>query len=106
MKLKSIIVALLIGLSLIGAACSKSAASMSDDDKYKLLFAATMSRDTALITEVSKKLGLVNADGTRSESSKKFQEGAVQWIQKNDAFIQEISTPEKAREYVKSHMPS
>lgn len=105
MKLKSTIVALLVGLSLISIACSKSAANMSDDDKYKLFFAATQTGDRATIEEVGKKIGLVNSDGTPGSEYQKFINGAMEWGQKNAAFVQQISTPDKAKEYVKSHMP-
>jgi hypothetical protein len=109
MKFKSTIIALLIGLSLIGAACSKSgggsAANMSDDDKYKLIYASVLTQDPTIIADVIRKLGFVNSDGTPNDSYKKFMEGGRDWGMKNMTFAQEVNTPEKAKEYVKSHMP-
>ncbi|MDT4952306.1 MAG: hypothetical protein QOJ02_444 [Acidobacteriota bacterium] len=107
MKRKSTLVALIIGLTLLSIACSKSgtATNMSDDDKYKLVYAAAMTKDPAIMTDVAKKLQLVNSDGTPSDASKKFIEGGREWGQKNVAFAQEVNTPEKAKDYVKSHMP-
>jgi hypothetical protein len=108
MRFKSTILALLIGLSLVSLACSKSdgtATNMSDDEKYKLVFAAAKSGDPALMETVAKKLGFVNPDGTQSEASKKFMAGGPAWGAKNEAFAKEVDTPEKAKAYVNSHMP-
>jgi hypothetical protein len=107
MKRKSTLLGLVIWLTLISIACSKSgvATNMSDDDKYKLVYAAAMTRDPMIMADVAKKLGLVNSDGTPGEASKKFMEGGKEWGQKNVAFAQEINSPEKAKDYVKSHMP-
>jgi len=107
MKFKSTIVALLIGLSLISAACSKSggsAANMSDDDKHKLFQAAGMSGDPDLIKDVVTKLGLGDATAP-SETGKKFIDEHVSWAMKNAAWVQEYSDKAKAKEYAKSHMP-
>jgi hypothetical protein len=107
MKRKSTIVALIFGLTILSMACSKSgtATSMSDDDKYKLFYAATQTKDPAIQADIGKKIGLVNSDGTPTDYYKKFIDGAMGWAQKNLAFVQEVNTPEKAKEYVKSHTP-
>ena len=107
MKRKSTLLGLVIALTLVSIACSKSgtAANMSDDDKYKLFYAATKTGDAATITQAGKAIGLVNADGTPTDYYKKFIDSAPAMAQKNVAFLQEINTPEKAKEYVKSHMP-
>lgn len=106
MKRKSTIIALIFGLTFLSLACgNKSAANMSDDDKYKLFYAATQTRDPAIQTDVAKKIGLVNSDGTPTDYYKKFVDGAMGWAQKNLAFVQEVNTPDKAKEYVKSHTP-
>jgi hypothetical protein len=108
MKRKSTIISLVIALTLVSFACNKSggsAANMSDDDKYKLIVAASKTGDQALMADVAKKTGLVNSDGSPSEESKKFTQGAFEWGMKNSAWLKEIDTPEKAKEYVKSHLP-
>src|ERR1051325_1083941 len=107
MKFKSTIVALLIGLSLIGAACSKSggsAANMSDDDKHKLFQAAGMTQDPELIKEAVVKTGLGDASAP-NESGQKFINEHINWAMKNAAWVKEYTDKDKAREYVKSHMP-
>jgi hypothetical protein len=107
MRLKSTLVALLIGLSLFGAACSKSggsATNMSEDDKHKLFQAAGITQDTDLIKEVITKLGLGDVTAP-NENGQKFVKEHMDWAMKNAAWVQEYSDKNKAREYVKSHMP-
>jgi hypothetical protein len=108
MRFKSTILALLIGLSLVSLACSKSdgtATNMSDDDKYRLVFAAAKTGDPVIMDNVGKKLGFANPDGTPNEAAKKFMAGGPAWGEKNEAFAKEVDTPEKAKAYVNSHMP-
>jgi hypothetical protein len=108
MKFKSTIVALLIGLSLIGAACSKSggsAANMSDDDKHKLFQAAGVTQDPSLIVQVTQKLGLSDSSGQPTSAFQDFTKAHYEWATKNAQWITENSTPEKGKAYVNSHMP-
>lgn len=108
MRFKTTIVALLIGLSLIGAACSKSggsAAGMSEDDKHKLFQAAGASQDYKLIADVTQKLGLVDSKGQPTPAFQDFTKAHYEWATKNSQWIMENSTPEKAKAYVTSHMP-
>jgi len=108
MKFKSTIIALLIGLSLIGAACSKSgggsAGNMSDDDKHKLFQAAAMSQDMALVVKVTQKLGLADSNGQPTSTLQDFTKAHIEWGKANASWVMEYSTPEKAKEYVNSHM--
>lgn len=104
MKLKSIIVALLLGLSLITPACAKSG-GMSDDDKRKLLQAASASQDHALFFEAMQKLGLADSSGKPTPAFTEFMRGQLAWLRDNASWVSEYSDPQKAREYVKSHMP-
>src|SRR3954471_24783302 len=108
MKVKSTIVALLIGLSLIGAACGKSggsAANLSDDDKHKLFQAAGASQDPNLIAQVTQKLGLVDSNGQPSAAFQDLTKAHYEWATKNTQWIMENSTPDKAKAYATSHMP-
>lgn len=112
MKIKSTIIALLIGLSLISVACSKSAANMSgsnksapnlSDDDHKLYEAAEGTDDMKLIKQVNTALGLTDLDYPAFE---KFIEEHEKWRMKNADWVKEYSTnPQKAGEYVKTHMP-
>lgn len=111
MKRKSTIIALLIGLSLFGAACSKgesAGASMSDDDKHKLYQAAvTTSFETAM--EVAKKLGLTDSDGKPTPAFRQFNVEHSAWLNKNPSFMpptpDQAADKKKAKEYVDAHMP-
>lgn len=106
MRLKSTIVALLVALSLVSLACSKSGgANMSDEDKHKLFQAAGVTGDPALITEVSQKLGLIDSSGRPTSDFEKFTKDHIDWGMKNADWAKEYSDKAKARDYVKSHMP-
>jgi hypothetical protein len=106
MRRKSTILALVIGLTLFGMACSKSnVANMSEDDKHKLFQAVGITQDPALIMEASKKLGLADSSGQPTPAMDAFIKAHYEWAPKNMDFIKGILTKEKAAEYAKSHMP-
>lgn len=77
---------------------------MSDDDKHKLFQAAGLTKDTALMQKVMRKLGFITASGAASSDYEEFMKGHFAWAMKNVAFIQSINTPEKARAYVDEHI--
>lgn len=83
---------------------STSSTSISEDDKHKLFQAVSMTKDTELIHRVWKKLGLMGEDNTPNDEYPEFVKDHVIWLFKNTEFIQSISTPEKAREYVDQHI--
>lgn len=89
-----------------GNASSKpsSSAPMSDDDRYKLFFAASKTGDQKLTLQAYQKIGIFDQNGVPSSDYKSFIAGSITWAFKNTAFIQSINTPDKAREYVNSHM--
>ncbi|HEV7374288.1 MAG TPA: hypothetical protein VGN95_06205 [Pyrinomonadaceae bacterium] len=105
MKRKSTIIALVIGLTFLSMACSKSAANMSDDDKHKLFQAAGRTGDNQLIVEAAQKIGLVDSSGQPTATFQQFTKDHFDWAMKNADFIKENMDPEKAKAYVKSHMP-
>ena len=78
---------------------------MSDDDKHKLYQAAGMTGDQELIRRVSVKLGLFEEDYTPGPNYQTFIAEHVGWAIRNRDFIQSVSTPDKAREYVNEHFP-
>ena len=77
--------------------------AMSEDDKHKLFQAAGMTRDQATILEVSRKVGLINESNMPSGNYQDFVKAHMDWAAKNAAFVREVSTPEKAKEYVAKH---
>lgn len=83
---------------------SKPSSTMTDDDKYKLFFAASKTGDQKLIVAAYQKIGIVDQNSMPTSDYKTFLAGSVAWAFKNTAFIQSISTPDKAREYVNAHM--
>jgi hypothetical protein len=83
---------------------SSSATSMSDDDKHKLFHAANVTSDTELIHKVWKKLGLTDADNVPNDNYAEFTKDHIGWVFRNTDFLQEISTPDKARAYVDAHI--
>jgi hypothetical protein len=107
MKRKSTILALIIGLTLFGMACSKSesVANMSEDDKHKLFQAVGVTQDATLIMEASRKMGLADSSGQPTPAMDPFIKAHYEWAKNNLDFIKEHMTKEKAAEYAKSHMP-
>lgn len=109
MKIRTTIFALMLALSLIALACTKSGggsvATMSDEDKHKLLQAASASQDHSLFLEVLQKLGLATADGKPAPGFTDFMKAQMVWIRDNTAWVSQYNDPQKAKEYVKSHMP-
>ena len=104
---KAIILSFVLGLTLLGMACSRSniAVNMSDDEKHRLFQTVGVTQDNALITEASKKLGLADSSGQATPALDAFIKAHYQWISKNEEFVKEHLDKEKAREYVKTHMP-
>ena len=81
-----------------------SSSSLSDDDKHKLVQAAGMTQDNALIQRVLRKLGFVTANNEISDDYQAFLQAHAEWAKKNVRFIQSVMTPEKARAYVEEHI--
>jgi hypothetical protein len=78
--------------------------SMSDDEQHKLFHAASATRDTATMNRVSRKLGLMDADGTPNDKYAEFTKDHITWLFRNSDFLQEINTEQKARAYVDAHI--
>ncbi len=107
MKRNSTIIALIIGLTFISLACSKSgvATNMSEDDKHKLFQAVGRTGDNALIVEAAQKIGLSDSSGQPTPEFQPFVKAHFDWAMKNTEFVKEMMDVEKAKAYVKSHMP-
>jgi cytoskeletal protein RodZ len=82
----------------------RSSSSMSEDNRHKLFQAASTSQDNELMKKVSKKLGLLDADGNPGKAYAEFVKDHVVWIFRNTDWITEYNTPEKARTYVNEHI--
>ena len=77
---------------------------MSEDNRHRLFQAATTSQDNELLKKVSKKLGILDADGTPGKTYSAFIKDHVVWIFQNTDWIREHDTAEKARAYVNEHI--
>ncbi|HEY0077033.1 MAG TPA: hypothetical protein VGB73_00185 [Pyrinomonadaceae bacterium] len=82
---------------------TSSSSSMSEDDKHKLFQAAGMTKDNALILEVSRKIGLLNSDNTPNDNFQPFIKSHMDWAMKNASFVRDMNDPQKARDYAEKH---
>jgi hypothetical protein len=107
MKRNSLVLALVVGLTFLSLACSKSgtATSMSEDDKHKLFQAVGRTGDNALIVQIAQKIGLSDSSGQPTPAFQPFVKDHFEWAMKNADFVKEMMDAEKAKAYVKSHMP-
>jgi hypothetical protein len=80
-----------------------SSSSMSDDDKHKLFQAAGITKDSALIQRVLRKLGFLTASGISSDYAGFVQDHSA-WAMRNIEFVRSVLTEEKARAYVDAHI--
>jgi hypothetical protein len=81
-----------------------ASSTMTEDDKYKLFFAASKTGDQKLIVAAYQKIGIVDQNSMPTSDYKTFLGGSIAWAFKNTAFIQSINSPDKAKEYVNAHM--
>jgi cytoskeletal protein RodZ len=82
---------------------STSRSTMSDDDKHKLMQAAGITKDSALMQRVLRKLGFITDTGI-SDDYPQFIKDHVTWASKNYQFIRSVNNPEAARAYVDAHI--
>jgi hypothetical protein len=80
---------------------SSSSSTMSEDDKHKLFQAAGITKDSALILRVLRKIGYPNGTG---EGYQEFVQAHMGWAMKNTDFIRSVLTPESGRAYVEAHI--
>jgi hypothetical protein len=83
---------------------SSSSSTMSDDDKHRLLLAASLAQDTELMQRVIRKLGFVTPSGGVSDDYAEFIKEHAVWAIRNREFIQSVNTPELARAYINAHI--
>lgn len=77
---------------------------MSEEEKYKVFYAASESGDGTLVLKVSRKLGLNYANDKPTPAYIGFLNGYVTWTSKDKAFPKTINTKKKAADYVNSHL--
>ena len=82
---------------------SSSSSSMSDDDKHKLLMAASFANDSEMMQRVIRKLGFITDSGVAPDYAQFLQEHA-EWAHRNQDFINSVNTEESARAYLEAHI--
>ena len=83
---------------------SSSSATMSEDDKYRLFYAATKTGDHALMTQAAQKIGILDSNGRPTSDYQTFLRNSITWAFKDSEFTKTVDTPEKARAYVMAHL--
>jgi hypothetical protein len=100
-------ISLLLFVVMLGnLACSKSgAASLSQEDKYKLYYASFIAGDKEASKDVIKKLGI--GDGNSTIPDHDFYIAFIDWMKTNagSRFTQSITSPEAGRDYLSKNMP-
>ncbi|HEV7744487.1 MAG TPA: hypothetical protein VGO56_05800 [Pyrinomonadaceae bacterium] len=82
---------------------NSGSSTMSDDDKHKLLMAASFANDTEMMQRVMRKLGFVTDTGVAPNYAQFLQEHA-EWAHRNQAFIDSVNTEASARAYLNAHI--
>jgi hypothetical protein len=83
---------------------SNSSSTMSDDDKHRLLLAASLAQDSEMMQKVMRKLGFVTDTGGVSDDYADFIREHAVWAIRNGEFIKSVNSPEKARAYINAHI--
>ena len=76
---------------------------MSDDDKHRLLLAASLANDSEMMQRVIRKLGFITDSSIAPEYAQFLQEHA-EWAHRNQDFINSVNTQESARAYLDAHI--
>jgi hypothetical protein len=82
---------------------SSPSSSMPDDDKHKLLMAASFANDPEMMQRVIRKLGFITDSGVSPNYAQFLQEHA-EWAHRNQAFINSVNTQDSARAYLNAHI--
>ncbi|MDX6611176.1 MAG: hypothetical protein QOD75_362 [Blastocatellia bacterium] len=81
-----------------------ASSNMTEDERHRLFQAASTTGDSEILSDVGKKLGLMEPDGTPNSNYWKFTAKHMAWAIRDSEFLSSINTPEKARAYVDAHM--
>jgi hypothetical protein len=80
---------------------SPSSSTMSEDDKHRLLLAASGANDPELMRRVIRQLGFFEGKG---DDYAQFIREHAAWAIRNQEFYATVNTPEKARAYINAHI--
>lgn len=94
------------------AGAGNNAARLSEDEKHRLYSAALAASesplDTATFKDVCRRIGILNEAGQPNDLYMTFVSEHVDWgmNSESDQFKREIDSKEKAREYIRKHLPA
>jgi TonB family protein len=78
---------------------------MTEDEKYRLFYAASKVEDKALTLKVSKKIGIIDEGNKPTAFYKTFTAGIIKWAMRDADFVRKLDTKQKALDYINSVMP-
>jgi len=111
------VIGILIGMLLsacasgAGTATGAGAPGLTDDERHRLYAAALSAIESPLespsFKEVCQKIGVFDAQGNQNENYMAFVQAHVEWAMNGDTepFRTEINSREKARAYLRNHLP-
>jgi hypothetical protein len=82
---------------------STSSATMTEDEKYRIFYAAGKTGDRALQTEIAELIGIIDSGGQPTSDYQPFIAGSYAWALRDRSFPPTVDTAEKARAYVMAH---
>jgi hypothetical protein len=82
---------------------SSSSSTLSEDDKHRLLLAASFVNDSELMQKVIRKIGF-GSDAGHSDEYAQFIKEHADWAIRNSEFVSSVNSPEKARAYINAHI--
>jgi thioredoxin-related protein len=108
-------VLIIMAIALLFPACKSygprsNASRLTQDEKHRLYSAALAASESPLDTdtfkEVCREIGIFDADGKPNNNYIAFVSEHVEWGTKSetDQFRREISSKDKAREYIRDHL--
>ena len=80
--------------------------SMTENDKYRLFYAASKAGDQPLTMKISKKIGIIDDSGSPTEYYKTFTKGMFEWAMRDREFVKKLDTKQKALDYINAQMPT
>ncbi|HEX7998661.1 MAG TPA: DUF4190 domain-containing protein [Pyrinomonadaceae bacterium] len=82
---------------------TSTSSSMTEDEKYRIFYAAGKTGDSALQSEIAQLIGIIDAQGMPTPYYETFVTGTFEWASRDRSFPATVDTPSKARDYVMSH---
>jgi hypothetical protein len=82
---------------------STSASTMTEDEKYRIFYAAGKTNDKELQKEIAILIGIIDDKGVPTSYYQPFVTGSFNWASRDSSFPPTVDTPEKAHAYVMAH---